>query len=351
MIETKLKYKKQLVTLASLLFMLAMIANPGEIISSAKAALELCVSSLVPSIFPFMVASSVFINYSSQDSFKALAPFLKLLFGTSPCAAAAIIPGMICGYPVGASCACQLYKNNMISKSEAESLIAFSNNSGPLFIIGAVGTGILHCTKAGIMLYIIHIVSAIICGILLKPFTRSDKNAIRINLNTSSKNFTDCVSDSTLTILKICGFVVIFAVINRLLSPAVDLLPNHFKCIAAGFLELTNASSIINENIIETKTKLILLSGALGWSGMSVHMQVKSIISSSDLSMKKYYATRLCSCVISMTISYFIFENPTLDKNTLNIHSADIMLVISAILLTACALWTLIAKNIKNPSR
>ena len=230
-----LKYKKVLISLLSLLAMLFMIANPKEIISSAKYALILCSSSLIPSIFPFMVAASVFINYSEKRVFNIFSPVLKFLFGTSSASCAALLPGMICGYPVGASCTCELYKNNLISKSEAESLIAFSNNSGPLFIIGTIGVGLLGNAKDGVILYVIHIFSAIICGLVLKPFTKTEKNPMRINLKASSKSFTDCIGDSTLTILKICGFVIVFAVINKLLSPVITLLPKYIRCILSSW--------------------------------------------------------------------------------------------------------------------
>ena len=117
MIKSKLYHLDFSVAFISLAFMGIMVLNPETIISASKDALELCASTLVPSIFPFMVVSSVFINYSSQNLFKCFSPVLKILFGTSSPSTGAIICGMLCGYPVGASATCELYKNNMISKS------------------------------------------------------------------------------------------------------------------------------------------------------------------------------------------------------------------------------------------
>ena len=49
-----------------------------------------------------------------------------------------LIMGIISGYPVGAKIVTNFRKNNICTKEEAERLITFTNNSGPLFIIGTV---------------------------------------------------------------------------------------------------------------------------------------------------------------------------------------------------------------------
>jgi len=328
-----------------------MIANSERIIPDAKRALKLCAGILIPSIFPFMAAASLFINYSSEKNYKAFSPLFRFLFGTSSYAVCALIPGMLCGYPIGASCVCELYKKDAVSKSEAESLIAYSNNSGPLFIIGAIGIGMLGSAKYGLMLYVIHISAALICGIILKPFTQIKKDALKININEKQKNFTDCIADSTISILKICGFVVAFAVINSLLSPAIDLLPVYFKCLASAFLELTNASDEITKSIGNEKTMIIFLSGALGWSGMSVHMQVKSIISETDLSLKKYYLIRLLSAIISMMISSLIFNNPSdSSKGCEEIHHCNVFLLASGVIMLFAIISSFYKRHIKKPS-
>lgn len=51
----------------------------------------------------------------------------------------AFIMGIISGYPVGAKIVTEFRKNGDCSKAEAERLLAFTNNSGPLFIIGTIG--------------------------------------------------------------------------------------------------------------------------------------------------------------------------------------------------------------------
>ena len=76
-------------------------------------------------------------------------------------AALALLLGTISGYPVGARITADLRKNKLISKNEAERLVAFTNNSGPIFIAGAVATGMLMDAKLGSILLTCHILGAV----------------------------------------------------------------------------------------------------------------------------------------------------------------------------------------------
>lgn len=322
----------------SLICMILMISNPEAIMNSAKNALVMCFTAIIPALFPFMVASSVFVNSVDRKFFFIAEPAMRFFFGISAAGAAALIPGILCGYPVGASCTCKLYEKNQISKSEAESLIAFSNNSGPLFIIGSVGCGILKNFRQGIYLYAIHILCAVICGIILKPYTVQTVKSIQSSKSEKrAVSFVDAVCDSTSAVLKVCGFVVIFAVINAVIMPLIRFFPPIVKCFAAAFLELTNAVGTANRQINSTVLKLMIISGAMGWSGLSVHMQVKSIVKTHNLSMKKYYFIKIVAAVISMLLAYLFFGN---------LFSTDIqstLIMLSCIFLLAAI--TLIIRN------
>lgn len=64
----------------------------------------------------------------------------------------AFIMGIISGYPVGAKIVTEFRKNGNCSRAEAERLLAFTNNSGPLFIIGTVGVSMFGNTLIRIII-------------------------------------------------------------------------------------------------------------------------------------------------------------------------------------------------------
>ena len=63
---------------------------------------------------------------------------MKPLFNISGEGAFALIMGIISGYPTGAKIATIFRENGTCTKEECERLLSFTNNSGPLFIIGTV---------------------------------------------------------------------------------------------------------------------------------------------------------------------------------------------------------------------
>lgn len=98
--------KKRIAVLASLFSMLAMAMLSKNVIDAARRALALCAGKIVPSIFPFIVASAVLVSNTQSDTFKFAKGTVRFLFGTSSLSPAAIIPGIVCGYPSGAICTC-----------------------------------------------------------------------------------------------------------------------------------------------------------------------------------------------------------------------------------------------------
>ena len=80
--------------------------------------------------------------------------------------------GIISGYPVGAKIINKFVEEGTCTKSEAERMLAFTNNSGPLFIIGTVGISLFGDIKIGIILFITHILACLTVGILFGVTSR-----------------------------------------------------------------------------------------------------------------------------------------------------------------------------------
>ncbi len=326
-------FKKYITAFSICIFILFLVIFSKSSMNAASNALETCLNVLLPSLFPFFVMSRLLILSGSANIIgKIFSPVVKALFGINQNGAIPFVLGILSGYPVGAQCVCELYDKKQISKSEAENLICFCNNSGPLFVISAVGIGLFFSREIGIMLYIIHIVSAIIVGMILKRISTPDmklqKNSAEFS--TQSKNiFTESVEKSVQTTLNIFGYVIFFAVV-------IDILISMgFTLTLSRFLGFLNIPEEIIEGIlcsiaeITTGIKklsgsknfplsyiLVLCSAVIGWGGVSVHMQVKGIISKSNLSFRKYLFGKCLHSVISFIIAGFVFDRITLPLET-----------------------------------
>ena len=281
-----------------------MMIKPDLCISTARDAVELCLDTVIPSLFPFFVCSNLFVTLGgAKIAGRYLSPIMKPLFGVSGGGSIAFVLGIICGYPIGAATAAQLYSSGNCSKIQAERLLSFCNNSGPLFIIGAVGTGMLKSTKLGIFLYIVHLLSSVLTGIIFRnygkeiTYTPLLPAVYEVRKESVFSAVGSSVSKSVDNILKVCGFVIFFSVF----SSAIPQFKGYE--FAYSFVEITGGlKAVISE--YGTKTYILpIISFFIAFSGISVLMQVCSIVLPYNLSVKPYILGKLTQGLISALLT------------------------------------------------
>ena len=166
---SKERVRDLLLGLALLCATLALMLYPQPSMEAAKSGLALCYNVIIPSLFPFFVLSSLVVELGLAGYLgRLLEGLMRPLFHVSGACASAFALGFIGGYPVGAKTAISLYENGMCTKTEAERLLAFCNNSGPAFILGVVGAGVFASSRVGVLLYLAHAAASICIGILFR---------------------------------------------------------------------------------------------------------------------------------------------------------------------------------------
>ena len=258
---------------------------------------------------------------------------MKPLFNIRGEGAFVFIMGIISGYPMGAKLATNFRENNICSKEECERLLSFTNNSGPLFIIGTVGILMYGNTAIGVLLFITHILACITVGFIFRFWKYSD-SSISYNSHHIIKSkqtpvtfsnlgsiLSESITNSISTILLIGGFVVIFSSIISILKSSgllsvfsISISPilaffnidsSFATPLISGFLEITNGiNSISNISNKKISTNLIFTAFLLGFGGISVLLQVFSITSKSDLSIKPYVYGKLLHGVLAAFYTY-----------------------------------------------
>lgn len=298
----KSKIIKNIVIVFVIYMASAMIISPTNSINGAEDALKLCADKVIPSLFPFIFCSNMFISLGiARIASRTLSPLTQRLFGISGVGAIAIVLGITSGYPIGAVCAASLYQSGECTKNEASRLLAFCNNSGPMFVIGAIGIGMLHNYRVGVFLYLIHFFSALICGIIFKRWKNPEKK------NTLPPAFEDAeiknaipdmgtaIAKSVETMLLICGFIIIFSVFTSAIPDC------SAKKYIYSLLEVTGGLNMLFKN--PNNLTLPLASFFLALSGMSVFAQVCSVVIPCGLSPKPYLAGKLLQGIIAFFLT------------------------------------------------
>ncbi len=289
-----------------------LIIYPDIVINSALSALSTCLNVLFPTLFPFFVLSKIFIKSGGAFMLgKFLNPLMRPLLGINGSGASAFILGVICGYPVGAKTAVDLYNQSYITKKEAENLICFCNNSGPLFIIGALGIGMLSSKSAGLFLYAVHILSAITLGIALKFMLPKTKTQQSPTYRNTKNIFTSSVEESMVSVINVFAYVTFLGImmdiceIAHLFLPAEKLLAAFSinadvgNSLICSVFEITTGIKKLSATNNALSLKLILISFMLGWSGFSIHFQTKSVLGNTDLSFLKYIVAKFAQGIIA----------------------------------------------------
>ncbi len=290
---------------------LMILIYPQNAIMSAKSGLYLCYDVIIPSLFPFFICSGLLI-YSGFTKIlaKISGPFMRPLFNVGGSGSTALTLGIVSGYPLGALTACQLYESGYLSKTETERLLAFCNNSGPLFILGAVGSAIYSSGKIGVVLYISHILSTLLVGFLFRFYARDKHTAPTYSINQSedgfSQVFSKVLASSINSILTVSGAVIFFGVISGIVTAHLPL-GDAIKSVITGILELAGGTKAISETTLPLTIKLTLSAFVVGFAGICVHIQVAAIVAKYHLSLVPYILGKLLHGLFSALFTYLYF--------------------------------------------
>lgn len=296
-----------------------LLLSAGDAAGACRDALYMCGRLIVPSLFPFFVLSAMLNRLGLPGVLgRMLAPAAARVYGISGAGASSLLLGLTGGYPAGAAYIADMERSGTISTDEGERLLAFCNNSGPAFIIGAVGVGAFGSVKTGLFLYGIHIISALVTGLFFRGKTSAEiTQPILLDSISPAQALSASVKQSVLSLLNICGFVMCFSVITSLLdsqgyfSLLCGLLSRTFgwelhfsRALLTGILELGSSVGAL-EGLSPAPASLALSAGILGWGSLSVHFQTLSVLSDSNIKGTLHFAGRLLSAAISAAAAYF----------------------------------------------
>lgn len=304
----------------SLLILSLLIFSADNVRASCLEALLLCGRLIIPSLFPFFVLSAYITRLGLPGILgRLISPFTRRIYGISPAGASALMMGFVGGYPAGAVYISELAKEGMISPEEGERLLAFCNNSGPAFIVGVMGSGIFGSVKTGLVLYAVHILSALICGLFFRAKNCSAENVQhRLDETDTIEAIVASVRQAVSSILNVSGFMIFFSVLVSLMDTGgffsqlctlfaqiSGLSPKLIKAAFIGLLELGSGSAAMAGSN-PSPLSLAIASAMLSWGGLSVHFQTMAVLSDSKIKGSLHLAGRLISAITAFILMYAI---------------------------------------------
>lgn len=268
----------------------------------------MCVETLIPSLFPFFVLSSLAVSLGVSEILGGFfSKFMKPLFRCSPEVSSAFVLGLLSGFPVGASSAARLYEKGKISRGDFSRALAFTNNPSVGFIVSAVGVGLFKSAGVGWLLYFSVTVSAVFSGMTVCRLFPDDPFRLEVSENKGKGGFLEAflssVKDGGTGVLNVSCFVIFFSVLCGI-SSEIFSFSYPFSALFSGFFEI--ASGVFSVNSAVSCFSVAAAAAILAWSGLSVHCQVLFSVRGVGVSVKPYFFSKALGSVIAALISFLV---------------------------------------------
>ena len=211
------------------------------------------------------------------------------LFGIKGCALSAFMSGLICGFPIGVKSASELCRTNKISLDEFERLAGFVNNPSIAFIISGVGVGIFGDISLGVFLYISVVLSSVAVGIFFKKqMTKSNNSNV---ISRQSFNLVSSIKNAGTTSISVMSYIIFFSGIIEIFESLIE--NEYILSLISSLLEVSSATRLIGNGAnFAPYIRYALTAFALGFSGLSVHLQALSFFPD-GASRRKYFLREL----------------------------------------------------------
>lgn len=320
-IRDKINYFDLFGTIVVLAVMLLILNSPLKFTRGTTEGIKLFFTAVFPGLFPFMLLTKILTEMGVILKLSSKMDKISYkLFGTSGVSLYAFFMSIVSGYPIGAKIISDLYKKNLISEKEAKKMSVFCTTSGPIFVIGSVGTVMFGSIKIGIIIYASHILSALLLGIFCNLADRDKPKIIEKNCNfevKKPKNLINlCVNETINSIFIVGAYITIFYLVGEILDylkiiklicsglnyclSRLGLSTENTLGVIYGILEVTRGAKTLS--LIKTPASIALTSGIISLSGLSIIFQSMAFLSEAKIKTHKFILSKFVHFILSVLL-------------------------------------------------
>lgn len=278
----------KLITAFFLILIVCILTHSSLSLTYASLGLDLWLHKMVPALLPFMILSGIMIRLKLTEKMAGvLYPVIGPVYRVRKNVVYCMTLGFLCGFPMGAKVTADLYERDMLTGREAEYLLTFCNNIGPVyfcsFVLPLLGRRLILPYLFG--MYGIPL----LYGLALRytGFRELSQEKIRSvhsgkPADHSGSGLLAAVNESVQTslhsILILGGYMILF----NLLNLPFHILIGRKPSLLSPMMEITGGLSMLGGGL----PLYSLL--ALSFGGLSCIAQTYSCISATDLDLSGY---------------------------------------------------------------
>lgn len=281
---------KRLVVLTLLFTLLILyIKESNLIIKEFLSYTNLFITKLLPSVFIIYILSDLLINYGIINLLKKITKYPTTIY--------ILLISLISGFPSGPKTIKNLKEQNYITEKESNKLIQCTHFPNPIFVFSTISL----ITKNIGIIYISIIISNLIILLKTKPTSNNKLPSIK------EKDFTTTLSNSIIQTLKIIILIYGTSIFFYLIS---IIILNYFNTkelyiIINTIFDLTKGiqtTSLITNQTLKDLVIILLLT----ISPLNINIQIKSILSDTNIKYINFIKGRLISSFLTIIIYFLI---------------------------------------------
>jgi len=313
--------KKKFANFTLILFITFLIVNiftkTNIVVSSIEFSINVFLKNIFSSLFPMFILTSILTSIGLPKLLGNVFNNICItLFKTKGISSYVFFSSLLSGFPSSGKIINELLEKQEINEIDASKILNFTFLANPLFVINTVGVMFLSNKKIGILIYICHVISNLIVGILFRKLYNVKENKKNINIKKELmsfnnhlnkvniiKEFLESISKTLLTLLNVFGiitcFIILLNLINIDINPMVDSL---FK----GLIEQTTGLKYLSLTNISYKLKVYASIFLISFGGLSIHAQIFNILSKYKIKYYPFLLARIIHALISVLLVSFL---------------------------------------------
>ena len=291
------------------IFLFEIFDHSNIVISTIIKSTSIWFYNLVPTILPIYIIIDLLLNYNAIFYLsKIFGKFMKKVFKMKEETSFVFLLSTLSGFPSNSKYLKNMLDDKIINTNEANKLLLFTHFSNPLFIIESIGVTFLNNKKIGIIILIIHYLTNVIIGIINRNYYVNFDSNIKLK-EKKKDSFVTCLSNSILNTIKILfllyGIITFFMIITSLIKANFPF-NNNINSLICGLLEMTQGIYFISNTTLPLIIKASVITFFISFGGLSIHLQVFSILSDYKLKYKDYLIARIMHGIISFSLVFLI---------------------------------------------
>ena len=285
---------------AAVICCILMVLLPTTALYSARKGISLWMKDVLPALLPFFICANFLQNIGVIRLLKS---------GVFPFAMS-----VLSGYPMGAKIIGDLRRQGEISQDEACRLLSFCSTSGPAFMIGAVGAGMLGSGAIGMTIACAHYLGALLNGFIYGKIYPSGRMVELERAGVRKQSIQEAFTEAIIMSLKSLGIILAYIVLFMFAADLMNLSgilslteSQEIRALIKGIMEMTvGCEAAAACKAASDSMKCVICTFIISWGGFSIIGQTMSMLAGTGVSLRYVIITKLTHGLFSAVIAFLM---------------------------------------------